>query len=318
MNKKVCIFCGANTGNSQKVINQTKLLCDLLIRSGYDLVYGGGNLGLMGVVSERFLEYGKEVIGIRPQGLIESEGGKDYSTQLIVVDSMQERKEKMIELADLFIALPGGIGTLDEIIETFTLFKIGFIQKQSAILNTDGYYDHLIGLLENMSAQGYLADKDRDKLKVADTPSKLMEQLSISEPNRNLETEIDKIGFIEINNGKVLVAKSKGKDTYYIPGGKRDEGETDEETLVREIEEELSVCVAPETASYLGTFVAQAHGKEQGVEVRITCYESEYAGKLSAASEIEEIDWFDSQDIDTVSQADKKIFKYLKEKGRLN
>jgi len=318
MNKKACIFCGAKAGNSIEIMNQTKLLCDLLIRSGYGLVYGGGNAGLMGVIANRFLESGQEVIGVRPKLLIKNENANENLTELFVVDTMQERKKKFIELADLFIALPGGVGTLDEIIETFTLFKIGFIKKQSAILNTAGYYDSLIAFLENMSKYDFLSNEDRAGLIISSNPNALMKQLNIKEIDSKHTTEIDKIAFIDIQDGKILVSKSIGKNVYYIPGGKRENGETDEHTLIREVKEELSVDIIPNTIEYYGIFTAQADGKKEGVAVRMTCYKAKYEKTLKPANEIEVIDWLEFKDIEMVAAVDKKIFKHLKANNQIN
>lgn len=126
---------------------------------------------------------------------------------------------------------------------------------------------------------------------------------------------IDKIAWIEIKNGKILSTLSKGKDTYYLPGGKREQGETDEETLVREIKEELSVDIIKDTISYYGTFEAQAHGKKEGLLVRMTCYTANYIGTLLPASEIQEMVWLTYKDRDKISPVDKLIFQDLKEKG---
>ena len=129
--------------------------------------------------------------------------------------------------------------------------------------------------------------------------------------------EIDKIAFIEIKDGKILSTKSKGKTTYYIPGGKRENGESDIQTLIREVAEELSVTITPNTAKYIGTFSAQSDGAKQGIQVIMTCYKAKYSGNLKANSEIEEIKWLNYADINTVSAVDKIIFDYLKEKGEL-
>ncbi|CAL2108459.1 DNA mismatch repair protein MutT [Tenacibaculum sp. 190524A02b] len=129
--------------------------------------------------------------------------------------------------------------------------------------------------------------------------------------------EIDKIAFIETKEGKVLSTRSKGKIKYYIPGGKRELGETDEETLVREIKEELDVDIKKETIEYVGTFKAQSDGAKEGVLVKMTCYKADYEGDLKPASEIEEVKWLDFKDLNIISEVDKKIFKFLKEKGTL-
>lgn len=129
---------------------------------------------------------------------------------------------------------------------------------------------------------------------------------------------IDKIAFIYINNGKILSTRSRGKDKYYIPGGKREPGESDLETLMREIEEELSVLIVPSTVKYIGTYQAQAHGHAEGVMVKMTCYSADYTGELRANSEIEEIVWLASKDTDKISPVDQLIFADLKRKEILS
>ena len=129
--------------------------------------------------------------------------------------------------------------------------------------------------------------------------------------------EIDKIAFIEIKDGKILSTKSKGKTTYYIPGGKRENGESDIQTLIREVAEELSVTITPNTAEYIGTFSAQSDGAKEGIQVIMTCYKAKYSGNLRANSEIEEIKWLNYSNLDIISEVDKKIFTFLHKKGEL-
>lgn len=129
--------------------------------------------------------------------------------------------------------------------------------------------------------------------------------------------EIDKIAFIEIKNGQILSTRSRGKTKYYIPGGKRELGETDEQTLVREILEELDVQIKNETVKYVGTFKAQSDGAKEGILVKMTCYKAKYEGILSPKSEIEEIKWLNYNDLNIISEVDKKIFRFLKENGEL-
>lgn len=131
-------------------------------------------------------------------------------------------------------------------------------------------------------------------------------------------TVIDKVAFLYLQDGKILSTRSKGKDKYYIPGGKREAGESDIETLVREVKEELSVDIIESSAKLYGVFEAQAHGKAEGVIVKMTCYTAEFTGELKADSEIAEIVWLTTADIESVSPVDKLIFSDLKQKGLLN
>jgi 8-oxo-dGTP diphosphatase len=129
--------------------------------------------------------------------------------------------------------------------------------------------------------------------------------------------EIDKIALILLENGKILSTKSIGKNKYYIPGGKREKNETDQQTLIREIKEELSVIVLHETIEYVGTFTAQSDGETEGINVKMTCYKAGYSGVLKKNSEIEEIRWLSYNDLDIISEVDKIIFKFLKNKEEL-
>ncbi len=128
---------------------------------------------------------------------------------------------------------------------------------------------------------------------------------------------IDKVAFLYLQDGKILSTRSKGKDKYYIPGGKREAGESDIETLVREVKEELSVDIIESSAKLYGAFEAQAHGKAEGVIVKMTCYTAEFTGELKADSEIAEIVWLTTADMEAVSPVDKLIFADLKQKGSL-
>ena len=131
--------------------------------------------------------------------------------------------------------------------------------------------------------------------------------------------EIDKIAFIYVKDGKILSTLSKGKDTYYIPGGKREGNETDEETLIRECKEELTIDIKKDTIKYYGTFEAQAHGKAEGVIVKMTCYMAEFDGELKPDSEIQEMIWLDYSNLNVkISPVDQLIFKDLYEKNLIN
>ncbi|MCP9950124.1 NUDIX hydrolase [Actinomadura madurae] len=128
---------------------------------------------------------------------------------------------------------------------------------------------------------------------------------------------IDKVAWIHLDGGKILSTRSRGKDAYYLPGGKREAGESDVDTLVREIDEELAVAIVPGSARHFGTFQAQAHGHAEGVMVRMTCYTADHQGTPVPSSEIEEVVWLGYGDRDRVSPVDQVIFDHLRETGRL-
>lgn len=128
---------------------------------------------------------------------------------------------------------------------------------------------------------------------------------------------IDKIAWLELADGRILSTRSRGKDVYYLPGGKREQGESDVETLVREVAEELTVTIDPSTAVHEGVFTAQAHGHETGVTVRMTCYSAGYEGIPTASSEIAEVRWLTYEDRPIVSPVDQLIFDHLHRAGRL-
>jgi 8-oxo-dGTP diphosphatase len=129
--------------------------------------------------------------------------------------------------------------------------------------------------------------------------------------------EIDKIAFIKVEDKKILSTRSKGRERYYIPGGKREEGESDQETLIREVKEGMSVDIVPSSIRYFGSFSAQADSHPKGIIVKMTCYTANYEGILKESSEIAEIIWLNYNDIDKVSAVDKKIFEYLRQQGQL-
>lgn len=130
--------------------------------------------------------------------------------------------------------------------------------------------------------------------------------------------EIDKVAFIFVKGRKLLCTLSRSKDTFYIPGGKREQGESDEEALAREVKEELSVDIVPDSIKYYGTFRAQAHGKAEGVTVKMTCYVADFRGELTPAAEIEKLAWLTSADTGKVAPVDVLIMTDLKNKGLID
>ena len=162
--KRICVFIGSSIGKQTNYILQTKQLAKELVKRDIELVYGGAKVGLMGILADTVLELGGHVIGVIPKGLTHKEIVNDDLNQLKIVSSMHERKEKMSLLASGFIALPGGIGTLEEISEILTWAQLGIHNKPCGLLNTSGYYKHFIAQLDNMVKEGFLKEIHRSLL----------------------------------------------------------------------------------------------------------------------------------------------------------
>jgi len=182
--RRICIYAGSNPGNDPAYADAARDLATLLAEREIGIVYGGGKVGLMGVTADTALAAGGEVIGVMPQALIDREIGHPGLTELRVVDSMHERKALMAELADAFIALPGGIGTLEELIEVYTWSQLGIHDKACGVLNVRGYYDGLAAFLDHAVEAGFLRPQHRATLSVADSPSDLLDRLATYEPPR--------------------------------------------------------------------------------------------------------------------------------------
>jgi len=167
--KKICVFCGSSNGNSSIYLEAAQQLGNELVKNGYGLVYGGASVGLMGAVADSVLDLGGEVVGVIPQSIADMEVAHTGLTSLEVVDDMHQRKARMMQLADGFIAMPGGLGTLEELFEVLTWSQLRLHQKPSALLNLGGYYDTLLDFLSHTSEQGFSKQAHISTLAVSDT-----------------------------------------------------------------------------------------------------------------------------------------------------
>ena len=181
---RICVYCGSLPGDRPEYLAAATAFGELLARRGLGLVYGGGNIGLMGTVAKAALAAGGEVIGVIPASLMEKELGLRECTQLRVVNSMHERKQMMVDLSDGFVALPGGIGTYEELLETFTWQQLAFHDKPVGVLNVGGFYDHLLTFLRHSTEQKFMRPEHLDSLLVGDDGDALLDRMTGWRPVR--------------------------------------------------------------------------------------------------------------------------------------
>ncbi len=174
--KSICVFCGSNSGVNPVYAEAARELAATLLTRGVRLVYGGGNVGLMGIIADAMLTGGGQVVGVIPHSLWNREVGHGGLTELRLVETMHERKTLMADLADGFVALPGGAGTLDETFEIWTWAQLGIHDKPCGLLNIGGYFDSLLTYLKHAVAEGFLKSEHLDMLMVDQQPSSLIDR----------------------------------------------------------------------------------------------------------------------------------------------
>jgi uncharacterized protein (TIGR00730 family) len=182
--RRLCVFCGSSAGREPGHRQLAEALARALAERGIGIVYGGARVGLMGALADAALAAGGEVIGVIPRTLIEREIGHTGLTELRIVESMHERKALMAELADGFVALPGGVGTLEELFEIWTWAQLGLHAKPCALLDTDGFYSPLIAFLDHQVDAGFVQAPQRAMLVTAQSPEELLRAFAAYRPPR--------------------------------------------------------------------------------------------------------------------------------------
>jgi hypothetical protein len=182
--KSLCVYCGSSPGASPVYAKAARALAGAMVAGNLALVYGGGNVGLMGIIADEVLRLGGEATGVIPQALLDKEVGHGGLTRLHVVKDMHERKAMMAELSDGFIAMPGGIGTLEELFEVLTWSQLGFHDKPIGLLNADGFYDGLIQFMQHLVTQRFLKSEHASLMMDAPDAATLLEQFKSFKPSR--------------------------------------------------------------------------------------------------------------------------------------
>ncbi len=173
----VCVYCGSRPGTDPQHTDAARAVGQWIARHGGQLVYGGGHNGLMGVMADAALEAGGSVVGIIPQALVDKEYAHRGCTELHIVANMHERKRMMAERADAFLALPGGIGTLEEFFEVWTWRQLGYHDKPVGLLNQGGYYDQMLAFLAHCTGQGFMGGWQNELIAVGENPAELLAML---------------------------------------------------------------------------------------------------------------------------------------------
>ena len=176
--KNISVFCGAHLGNNPIYASEAKKVAEVIVEKGMNVVFGGGDVGLMGVVSHTAIDNGGEVLGISLQSLYELELTNPRIQEVVVAQTLLERKDIFMQRSDAFIVLPGGVGSLDELAEVMCSNQLGIIYKPIGILNTNGYYDHLLAWMKKAVEEGFVSDANFNELIVSDSCEDLIERVT--------------------------------------------------------------------------------------------------------------------------------------------
>jgi uncharacterized protein (TIGR00730 family) len=325
---RICVFSGASRGRSERYAASARALGRVLAERGVGLVYGGASVGTMGVLADAALAAGGEVVGVIPQHLVDHEIAHRGVSDLQVVADMHERKARMAAIADGFIALPGGAGTLEELFEMWTWAQLGLHSKPLGLLDVDGYYQPLLAFIDHMVTEEFMRSAYRDMLMVASDPAVLLDCFTAYEPppsklpdlSRSVDaatappSPVDALAWVHVHEGRMLAVRTHGKDRFYLPGGKREPGESDAAALVREVNEELGVQLQHETLQLSTVIVDVAHGYAGGRQVRMACYTAQHVGTPAPNGEIAEIAWLTHRDGPRCAPAARRVLDELHER----
>lgn len=181
--KSICVYCGSSAGASEVYAEGARALAQQMVKDNIALVYGGGNVGLMGVIATEVIRLGGEATGVIPKALLDKELGHNGLTRLHIVKDMHERKAMMAELSDGFIAMPGGMGTLEELFEVLTWAQLGFHYKPIGLLNVSGFYDNLIAFIEHLVSQRFLTAEQSLLMMHEADPAELLQRFKTYKPS---------------------------------------------------------------------------------------------------------------------------------------
>jgi uncharacterized protein (TIGR00730 family) len=319
---RAAVFTGSASGHSPAFARAAAAFGRDLAGFGVGIVYGGGRVGLMGVLADAALAAGGDVTGVMPRSLVAAEIAHPGLTELRVVESMHERKAAIAELADMFVALPGGAGTLDELFEVWTWQQLGLHDKPVGLLNPGGYWDPLLAALDHMSTAGFIRAADRSGLFVAGDATQFLDAVrSFTPPERKWDNHVvlptvESVGWLCIRQQRLLAVRTRGRDALYLPGGKPEPGEPGPRALARELAEELHLTILPDQLTESFTVEGEAHA-QAGRRLRMTCYTGPAVGEPLPGREIAEIAWVTRDDAGRCAPALRQVMERLAASGHL-
>jgi uncharacterized protein (TIGR00730 family) len=308
---RICVYCGSNPGRGEAYTAAARKLGALLAAQGIGLVYGGASVGTMGTVADAAMRSGGEVIGVLPRALQERELAHTGLSELHIVADLHERKARMAGLSDAFIALPGGIGTLEELFEMWTWGHLGLHDKPLGVLDLDGFYAPLRTMAEHMVTEGFLAPASRDMLLFDSDPGARGRGRAGDGP------VLDVLAWATVREGRMLAARTHGSDAFYLPGGKREAGEDDADALIREVKEETGVRLDPQSVRPFTVAHAAAHGYAPGTRVRLAAMLADGEGEPCAQGEIAELAWLDYSGRERCAPGVQVVMDRLRARGLL-
>ena len=309
--KAIGVFCGSSPGTGTAYVDAARHAGRFFAGRGIEIIYGGGRVGLMGAMADAALAAGGRVTGVIPRWLVEREIAHTGLTDLHVVESLHERKEKMAELASGFVALPGAAGTLEEIFEQWTWAQLGIHEKPCGFLNVNGYFDPLEAMTKRMVTEGFMQSSYADMVVFSNDLETILDRFADyrapprkwRSPKATETISASDWPFIRIaaglivdGAGRVLLVRKRGTQTFMQAGGKIEPDESPYQALARELQEELGLRLTPDMPpEYLGQFVAEA-ANETRHRVQAEVFYIRVTSPMSATGEIEEIVWIAPSD----------------------
>ncbi len=294
------------TGSSEGPESHRRAAADFgrrLAESGVGIVYGGGRVGLMGIVADAALAAGGEVIGVMPRHLADQEIEHPDLTRLDIVTTMHDRKARMAELADAFVALPGGAGTLEELFEVWTWGQLGLHSKPTALLDVDGFFRLLIDHLRYAGESGYIGPEYLKSLGVVGDAEEFLcfvagyehparkwsDRVRTSSSGAEPEPEPAKVGWIQLRGGRLLTVRSADDSRFALPGGDVEPGEAMEQALVRGVQEDLGLRLSDLRQAFSVRDPAPDAG--HGARLTVYCYHAQADGSVRPGRDVAEFRW---------------------------